>query len=74
MQLFGWIQFYINYIRIKQQRIRQIMPILYYTDYSNPDFTQQRVVSSFLNIELPIQQIANKYSPLALVDESVLLN
>jgi len=44
------------------------MPTLYYSDYSSPDLDQQRVLASFLHIELHLQQIPNKYAPLILVD------
>lgn len=49
------------------------MPNIYYTDYSNQDFTQQRIVAAFLNLELPAQQIPNKYSPLILVDGKLVM-
>lgn len=50
------------------------MPTLYYTDYSNQDLIQQRILTTFLNIELPLQQIPNRYAPLILVDGNLTLN
>lgn len=49
------------------------MPTLYYTDYSNPSVTQQRVIASFLNLNLTLQHIS-KHAPLILVDDSLVLN
>lgn len=46
------------------------MPTLYYTDYSSPDLTQQRVIAAFLNTNLSLQQIPTKYPHLNLADEN----
>ena len=50
------------------------MPAIYYTDYSNQDVTQQRIVAAFLNLELSVTQIASKYAPLILVDGKLVLH
>ena len=50
------------------------MPAIYYTDYTTQDVTQQRVVAAFLNLDLTVQQIPNKYSPLILVDGKLVIH
>ena len=50
------------------------MSAIYYTDYTSQDVTQQRVVAAFLNLDLTVQQISNKYSPLILVDGKLVIH
>ena len=50
------------------------MPTIYYADYSCSSVTQQRIVSSFLNINLSVQQIPPKHGSVVLVDDGLVLN
>lgn len=50
------------------------MPTLYYTDYSNPFVAQIRALSIFLNTEIALQKIPNKFAPFAFVDQALVIN
>lgn len=50
------------------------MPTLYYTDYSNPDLTQQLILSSFLKKDITTQKIPPKHDSIVFVDKNVILN